>query len=148
MGCVYFNSIGLYLDNELAINERDNLEAHIQKCSECASEIRLLKLAGEAMRKNMILGVDSESFLAGLRNKIMQEDKINQNNEAVINDFGKWSKRFIPLPFVLAAACWMLLMVSVNNHNPVEEYIFGKNLSDISTLIDQSESNLGWTFIN
>ena len=142
MGCVYLNSIGLYLDNQLAVNERVNLEAHIKNCPECAAELRLLKLTGESIRANKILPVEAADFLANLRNRIMAEQRSDQEERAVINDFGKWSKRFIPLPFVLALACWLLLLISVNSNNPVEEYIFGKNLSDISSLIDQPGNNL------
>lgn len=141
MGCVYLNSIGLYLDNELINNERINLEAHIKKCPECEAELRLLKLAGESIRRNKI-EADAVDFLADLRNRIIEDKRSNQEEEAVINDFGKWSKRFIPLPLVLALTCWLLLLTSVNNNNPVEEYIFGKNLSDISSLIGQPGSNL------
>jgi len=142
MGCVYLNSVGLYLDNELKLNERNNLEAHIKKCPECEVELRLLKLAGESMRGNKI-EVDSADFLADLRSRIIEDRRISQEGKVVINDFGKWSKRFIPLPLALAFTCWLLLLASVNNNNPVEEYIFGKNLSDISSLIDQPGSNPG-----
>lgn len=142
MGCVYINSIGLYLDNELTVNERINLEAHIKKCPECEAELRLLKLAGASMRGNKI-EVDLVDFLANLRNRIIKDKRSNQEGKAVINNFGKWSKRFIPLPLVLALTCWLLLLTSVNKNNPVEEYIFGKNLSDISNLIDQPGSNSG-----
>lgn len=140
MSCVYFNSIGLYLDNELSVNERINLQEHIKKCSECASELRLLKLAGESIRKNKI-NTDAIVFLADLKDKIIKEKVNNQDTQAVVNDFAKWSKRFIPVPLVLAVACWLLLLTSMSNNNPVEEYIFGKNLSDISSLIDQPGSN-------
>jgi hypothetical protein len=136
MGCVYLNSIGLYLDNELTLDERINLEAHIKKCPECEIELCLLKLAGESINGNKI-EVDSADFLADLRSRIIKDKRSNQEGKAVINDFGKWSKRFIPLPLVLAFACWLLLLTYINNNNPVEEYIFGKNLSDISNLIDQ-----------
>lgn len=139
MGCLYLNSIGLYLDDELLINERVNLEAHIKQCPECEAELGLLKLAGESIRGNQI-DVNSVDFLANLRNRIIEDQRSNQDTGVVINDFGKWSKRLIPLPLVLALACWLLLLAPANN-NPVEDYIFGKNLSDISSLIDQPGSN-------
>jgi len=140
MGCVYRNSIGLYLDNELTLNERTNLEAHIKKCPECEVELRLFRLTGESIRGNKI-EVDPVDFLVNLRSRIIEEKSSNQDGKAVINDFGKWSKRFLPLPLVLALTCWLLLLTPANNSNPVEEYIFGKNLSDISSLIDQSGSS-------
>lgn len=142
MSCVYFNSIGLYLDNQLSVNERVNLQAHIKKCPQCQAELNLLKLTGEFIGGNKI-EVDTVNFLANLRGRINEDKKINQENKAIINDFGRWSKRFIPLPFALALACWLLLITYINKNNPVEEYIFGRNLSDISSLIDQPGNNLG-----
>jgi len=142
MGCVYLNSIGLYLDNEMELNERINLEGHIKKCPECEAELRLLKLAGKSISGNKI-EVDPVKFLADLRNRIIEDKRNSREGKAVINDLGKWSKRFMPLPLALALTCWLLLLTYINESNPVEEYIFGENLGDISILIDQPGSNSG-----
>lgn len=142
MGCVYSNSIGIYLDNEMTVNERVNLQAHIENCPQCQAELGLLKLTSEFIGENKV-EVNAVNFLANLRNRINEDKRISRENKVIINDFGKWSKRFIPLPFALALACWLLLITYVNKNNPVEEYIFGRDLSDISSLIDQPGSNLG-----
>lgn len=141
MGCVYLNSLGLYLDHELAEAEKANLEAHIKGCPECLGELALLRLAGDSIRANRI-ETDLVDFLGILKNKIIEDKKIKEEKEVAADDFTRWSKKFIPLSVVLTAACWVLLLMPVDD-NPIEEYIFGKNLSDISNLIDQPGNNLG-----
>ena len=140
MACVYLNSVGLYLDNELAPDEQDNLKAHIKDCPACAAELSLLKRAGESMRSNRVEG-DPEEFLVNLRKKITEEQSNDFEGGSLAEDFGKWSKRLVPVPAVIALVAALWLSQPQANNNLVDAYIFNADNNTAYNLVE-TKTNL------
>lgn len=60
-----------YLDDELPVEERAAVEAHVRVCSECARELTLYREMGIEMRRGD-LSIDNETVWSGVSHRIAQ----------------------------------------------------------------------------
>ncbi len=62
-----------YVDHELSVSEREELEKHLETCAECRDELRQLTLVSQAASRLSVKAVPDEvwdTFLDGVYNRL------------------------------------------------------------------------------
>lgn len=60
--CIDDEQLNIYLDDELADNERAAVEAHIEACSRCAARVEDMRTVGDALRAATMKAVEEADF--------------------------------------------------------------------------------------
>jgi len=141
MRCKELVKLSRYLDNELSLRDKEDMDIHIKTCPCC-------KLEAERfweLKKIINFGkVRSDSDLFWNRLKLRIDNDLVAAAENIFSGINAWSKRLIPVPVVVAATFVIILNIGVTNKNLVDEYIFGTSFNKASNLLlDNANTELG-----
>ncbi len=144
--CKYAKLLNRYIDNELAQEKKEFMATHILSCPTCGQEMNLLNSLRQNIVKNKITS-EPEFFWSRLKDRIRQEEKTENLSESFVFDFGRWSRKLIPVPILASILIIIFLNLNRNSYtNPVDEYLFTNQNSNVLALIDdagqQSEPGL------
>ena len=144
--CKYAKLLNRYIDNELAQEKKEFMATHILSCPTCGQEMNLLNSLRQNIVKNKITS-EPEFFWSRLKDRIRQEEKTENLSESFAFDFGRWSRKLIPVPILASILIIIFLNLNRNSYtNPVDEYLFTNQNSNVLALIDdagqQSEPGL------
>src|SRR3989338_9237623 len=144
--CKYAKLLNRYIDNELAQGKKEFMDTHILSCPTCGQEMNLLNSLRQNIVKNKITS-EPEFFWSRLKDRIRQEEKTENLSESFVFDFGRWSRKLIPVPILASILIIIFLNLNRNSYtNPVDEYLFTNQNSNVLALIDdagqQSEPGL------
>jgi len=144
--CKYARLLNRYIDNELAQEKKEFMATHILSCPTCGQEMNLLNSLRQNIVKNKITS-EPEFFWSRLKDRIRQEEKTENLSESFVFDFGRWSRKLIPVPILASILIIIFLNLNRNSYtNPVDEYLFTNQNSNVLALIDdagqQSEPGL------
>ncbi|HBU07932.1 MAG TPA: hypothetical protein DEA99_01765 [Candidatus Omnitrophica bacterium] len=108
--------------------------------------MNLLNSLRQNIVKNKITS-EPEFFWSRLKDRIRQEEKTENLSESFVFDFGRWSRKLIPVPILASILIIIFLNLNRNSYtNPVDEYLFTNQNSNVLALIDdagqQSEPGL------
>ena len=82
---------------------------------------------------------EPEFFWSRLKDRIRQEEKAENLSENFVFDFGRWTRKLIPVPVLASILIVIFLNLNPNNYtNPVDEYLFTNQDSNILALIETS----------
>ncbi len=144
--CKYAKLLNRYIDNELSQEKKEFMDRHILSCPTCEQEMKFLNSLRQNISQNKI-DTNADFFLSRLKSRIRQEEKAENLSESFVFDFGRWSKKLIPVPILAGILIIIFLNLNRNSYtNPVDEYLFTNQDSFVLALIDtagqQSESGL------
>ena len=144
--CKYAKLLNRYIDNELTQGKKEFMDTHILSCPTCGQEMNLLNSLRQNIVKNKITS-EPEFFWSRLKDRIRQEEKTENLSESFVFDFGRWSRKLIPVPILASILIIIFLNLNRNSYtNPVDEYLFTNQNSNVLALIDdagqQSEPGL------
>jgi anti-sigma factor RsiW len=134
MNCKYLRSLNRFADNELPAQDRIFMEKHLKECPECSAELKIMQAVKLGLTQNRI-STNPEFFWQQLNARIVREEK--EEARELSFDFGNWAKRLIPVPVIAAIAAVIILYMLPVKNNPVDEYLFGNNNSNILDLIEE-----------
>jgi len=137
MKCKYLKLLNRYADNELKLNERDILGAHILNCQDCAKELKLIQALKKGVVNNRI-DSNQEFFWQELKSKITLKQTADKE-EIFTLDFTKFARKLIPIPVVVGviAAIWLSVSVSTTNENLIDRYLFDNVNGGISNITEE-----------
>ncbi len=144
--CKYTKLLNRYIDSELAQGKKEFMATHILSCPTCGQEMKFLNSLRQNISQNKI-DTNVDFFLSRLKSRIRQEENVECLSESFIFDFGRWSKKLIPVPILASILIIIFLNLNQDNYtNPIDEYLFTNQNSNVLALIDtagqQSESGL------
>ncbi|MBN3039485.1 MAG: zf-HC2 domain-containing protein [Candidatus Omnitrophica bacterium] len=131
-----------YIDNELKDESlRLKLHEHLKACEDCQREFHSLIAVKRliAQKEKIKLTKDFlETLKLNIQNEQAQIIKIRWLPEA-----GNLARKLIPVPAIIAAFMFFMVVARLNGVNPVEEYLYA-DLSDedigiLSGYVDSSE---------
>lgn len=139
MKCGLSKLLNRFADNELSFEDKALMERHLLTCSFCAKDLKVIN----TLRKN-IAGNTIESnpdiFWQAL-NKRMQKD-ISEEKDFVIG-LGVWARRLVPVPVIVAIVAVILFSSIPSKSNVIDDYVFGVNFSNVSSLIGEPAGQSG-----
>ncbi len=97
-----------FLDDELAAEERRELELHLLDCTSCRHQVDGERADLEMVRKALVAPPASALLKARIARALDAEDA-----EAVRSVRRRWSQRFLPAAAIAAAAAAILVFVSI-----------------------------------
>ena len=100
-----------YLDDELAAEERHELEAHLCECAVCRGHVDIERHEHDLLRKALAAPPASELLRAKLARALDAEDKVQRR---------RWTQYVLPGSAMCAAAAAIAVFVSVNPNSPPE----------------------------
>lgn len=158
--CKYAKLLTRSIDNELAQGKKEFMHKHISICPDCAQELKFLNSLRQNIVKNKI-DSEPEFFWSRLKDRIRQEEKRESLSRGIdlpilkgrvlsekfAFDFIGWTKRLMPFPILAGILIVIFLNLNPNNNiNPVDEYLFTNQDSNVLELIEtagpQSEIRL------
>ncbi len=104
-----------YLDDELATEERHELEAHITECTECRAHVDAGRADHAFLRDALQAPRASDSMKMRLTRSLDEADR-----EEVRAQRKRWSQYLLPGSAIMAAAAAILVFVGVGNKAPVD----------------------------
>jgi len=141
MKCNYLPLLNRYVDNELSGDERNLIETHIKTCPVCAQEIKYIQLMKQRLGQNKI-EANPEFFWQNLKNRL--QDEVVRDEQAMLAiDLGTWARRLIPIPVAIAVVAVIFLYLMPVKQNVIDEYVFGTNFSNVSSLIEEPAGQSG-----
>ena len=136
--CKHAKLLNRYLDNELAQGKKEFMDTHIPACPACGREMNFLNSLRQNMVKNK-MDSEPEFFWSRLKDRIRQEEKAKNLSGNFAFDFVRWTRRLIPVPVLASILIVIFLNLNPNNYtNPVDEYLFTNQDSNILALIETS----------
>lgn len=144
--CKYAKLLNRYIDNELTQVKKEFMDTHILSCPACGQEMKFINSLRQNINQNKI-DTNGEFFWNRLKGRIQQEEKTENLSENFVFDFGRWTRKLIPVPILASILILIFLNLNQNSYtNPVDEYLFTNQNSNVLTLIEtagqQSESGL------
>lgn len=144
--CKYAKLLNRYIDNELSQVKKEFMDRHILSCPTCGQEMKFINSLRQNISRNKI-NTNVDFFLSRLKSRIQQEEKAKNLSEDFVLDFGRWSRKLIPVPILASILIIIFLNLNQNSYtNPVDEYLFINQDSNVLALIDtagqQSEPGL------
>lgn len=143
--CKYAKLLNRYIDTELTQGKKEFMDTHILSCPTCGQEIKFLNSLRQNISQNKI-DTNADFFLSRLKSRIQQEEKAENLSESFVFDFGRWSRKLIPVPILAGVLIIIFLNLNQNSYtNPVDEYLFTNQDSFVLALIDTAgqQSELG-----
>lgn len=143
--CKYAKLLNRYIDNELTQGKKEFMDTHILSCPACGQEMKFLNSLRQNIGQNKI-DTNVDFFLSKLKSRIHQEEKAENLSENFVFDFGRWTRRLIPVPVLASILIIIFLNLNQNSYtNPVDEYLFTNQNSNVLALIDDAgrQSELG-----
>lgn len=141
MKCKYLPLLNRYADNELPRDERSLIETHIQTCPVCAQEIKYIQLLKQHISQNKIES-NSDVFWQTLKDRL-QHEVAGGEQERLVIDLGTWARRLVPVPVVIAVVAIIFFYLMPAKQNVIDEYVFGRNFSNVSSLIEEPAGQSG-----
>lgn len=136
--CKYAKLLNRYIDNELAQGKKEFMDTHISACPACGQEIKFLNSLRQNISQNKI-DTNGDFFLSRLKNRIQQEEKAKKLSENFVFDFGRWTRKLIPVPVLASILIVIFLNLNRSNYSdPIDEYLFTNQDSSGLELIDES----------
>lgn len=144
--CKYAKLLNRYIDNELTQGKKEFMDAHILSCPACGQERIFINSLRQNISQNKI-DANPDLFLSRLKIRIQQEEKAEDLSEGFVLDFGRWSRKLIPVPALAGILIVIFLNLNQNSYtNPIDEYLFTNQDSNVLALIEtagqQSEPGL------
>ncbi|HUS27833.1 MAG TPA: zf-HC2 domain-containing protein [Kofleriaceae bacterium] len=99
-----------YLDDELAAEERHELEAHLTECSQCRSHVDQERADRSIVRKALAVGPAPDLLRARIGKALDAEDRAEQKAQR-----RRWYQYMLPGSAMVAAAAAIALFVGVQN---------------------------------
>lgn len=99
-----------YLDDELAGEERHELEAHLTECAQCRGHVEQERSDRSLVRKSLAVGPAPDMLRARLMKALDAEDRAEQKATR-----RRWSSYVLPGSAMLAAAAAIAVFVGVQN---------------------------------
>jgi len=99
-----------YLDDELAAEERHELEAHVTECSQCRGHIDQERADRSLVRKALAVGPAPDLLRARIGKALDAEDRAEQKEHR-----RRWYQYALPGSAILAAAAAIALFVGMQN---------------------------------
>ena len=136
--CKYAKLLNRYIDNELTQGKKEFMDTHILSCPTCGQEMKFLNSLRQNISQNKI-DTNADFFLSRLKGRIRQEEKAENLSESFVFDFGRWTRKLIPVPILASILIVIFLNLNPNNYtNPVDEYLFINQDSNVLALIETS----------
>jgi mycothiol system anti-sigma-R factor len=101
-----------YLDDELAAEERHELEAHLTECSQCRGHVDQERADRSVVRKALAVGPAPDLLRARISKALDAEDRAEQKATR-----RRWSTYLLPGSAMLAAAAAIAVFVGVQNES-------------------------------
>ena len=101
-----------YLDDELAAEERHELEAHLTECSQCRGHVDQERADRSMVRKALAVGPAPDMLRARLSKALDAEERAEQKATR-----RRWSSYLLPGSAMLAAAAAIAVFVGVQNES-------------------------------
>lgn len=141
MKCKYLPLLNRYADNELSRDERSLIEAHIQTCPVCAQEIKYIQLMKQCLGQNKIES-NPDVFWQTLKDRL-QDEVARDEQERLVIDLETWVRKLMPVPVVIAVVAVIFFYLMPAKQNVIDEYVFGTNFSNVSSLIEEPAGQSG-----
>jgi len=141
MNCKYLPLINRYMDCELSGPEKDFMDKHIKTCSFCAQEIKYIQQIKFGLSQNKIES-HPDIFWQAIKSRL-QEDNFVKERENILTVLGNWSRKFIPIPAVIAIAAAIFFYSLPAQENIIDQYVFGSNFSNVPNQIEKLASQSG-----
>ena len=136
--CKCAKLLNRYIDNELAPGKKEFMDTHILSCPACGQEIKFLNSLRQNISQSKI-DTNGDFFLSRLKDRVQQEEKAKNLSGNFAFDFVRWTRRLIPVPVLASILIVIFLNLNPNNYtNPVDEYLFTNQDSNILALIETS----------
>ena len=139
MKCKLSKLLNRYADKELSFEDKALMEKHLLICPSCARDLRVINALTENIAGNTIES-NPDIFWQALKKRI-QED-ISEEKDFVIG-LGVWARRLVSVPVIVAIVAVILFYPVPLKSNAVDEYVFGVNFSNVSSLIGEPAGQSG-----
>src|SRR3989339_1756849 len=104
-----FGKLSAYMDNEVAVNEKQAIEQHVQGCAACAEELKIL-LKSQRYLKRLETVKPSDQ----LRDKLFQRISADNGKTGLAMGIGEiLAGLWIPVPVIAAAVVIVFLGFTV-----------------------------------